>query len=89
MVSTDQAAIGCYTTILGTHTGHTILSSGMILGTGTAHGFTLHGTGTTLGSGMILGTMAITELISEDIMPATELHTTYLYIATITTHLWL
>ena len=88
MVSTDQAAIGCYTTILGTHTGHTILSSGMILGTGTAHGFTLHGTGTTLGSGMILGTTVPMELILEDITQATGLHTTYLY-ATITTHLWL
>lgn len=62
MVSTVLAVCGCSTTILGTHTGHTIHSSGTILGTGTHHGFM------TLGIGMTLGTTEVTTDTTTDII---------------------
>ena len=66
MTSTVLAACGCSTTILGTHTGHTIHSSGTTLGTGTDHGFMTLGTGMTLGT-----TEAITDTIADIITVAT------------------
>ena len=69
LVAYVLAAHGCYTTILGTHTGLTIHSSGTTLGTGTDHGFMILGTGMTHGT-----TVATTDgihLIIEDIMTVT------------------
>ena len=84
MTSTVLAACGCSITIHGTHTGHTIHSSGTILGTGTDHGFM------TLGTGMTHGTMeATTDTIADIITVATMdgQHTTHITTIATTTHL--
>ena len=85
-----HVACGCSTTIIGTHTGHTIHSSGTTLGTGIPLGYIL------LGTGMTHGTTATTDIMADttaDITVATMAitHTiaiiAIITITTITTHL--
>ncbi len=80
MISTVHVACGCSTTILGTHIGHTIHSSGTTLGTGIPLGYIL------LGTGMTHGTTATTDIMA-DITVATMAGQAITHIITTTTHL--
>ena len=84
MISMVHVACGCSITILGTHIGHTILSSGTTLGTGIPLGYILLGTGMTHGTTATMDIMADT---TADITVATMVGQAITHIITITTHL--